>query len=142
VGEAGGIILSGMGAPLMISILQRGIDVARSADYLVLSPHTYPERLRSFLGSSGFAIKTEEIAEEGGKYYIIMKVSASTEEPYSLCELLLGRHVCPSLNRLKYLKYKIFQYRRIVERAKGAAREEEAVLWLRIYEAALEDLEG
>jgi len=140
-GEAGGIILSGMGAPVMISILKKGIEVARLAEYLVLSPHTYPERLRRFLLSSGFRIESEEVVQESGKYYIIIQALAGCEEEYTRREFLLGRHGKPSPERHGYLLEKVSQYRQIVQKARGSARGLDALTWLCIYETALKELE-
>ncbi len=140
-GEAGGIVISGMGAPLMVSLLEKGLRVARSAAYLILSPHTYPERLRRFLIAAGFLIEVEDMAREGGKFYPILRAAPGSSAPYSLQELLLGRYVRPTAEWRCYLACKVSQYRRIAARVKTGARAAEVRAWLSVFEKVQKEWE-
>ncbi len=74
-GEAQGLVIAGMGGPLMIRILednpprQLGIKVA------VLQPQSEIPNFRKFLSENGFLVIDEKIIIDEGKYYFPMKVA-------------------------------------------------------------------
>ncbi len=72
-GEADTILISGMGGPLMERILTEGMDKAKAAKKLVLSPQSELPHFRRFLLENGFAITDEALVEEEGKFYLILK---------------------------------------------------------------------
>lgn len=78
-GEAQGIIISGMGAMLIIHMLEQQMEVAKSAQLLVLSPNNYEDRLRLFLWENGFRLVEETIAQEGERFYQILCAKAGQE---------------------------------------------------------------
>ena len=65
--EAEVIVIAGMGANLICSILDAGRDVIGDAN-LILSPNIYPERLRDYLINNGFGIERDDVIYDG-KYY-------------------------------------------------------------------------
>lgn len=95
-GEADVIVIAGMGGILMRQILLDDRDTACSASSLVLSPHTDPDLVRKTVTELGFGIEDEEMTEEEGKFYTVMrcvprKGPADTEEkPLSEEELRYG----------------------------------------------------
>ena len=91
--EANVIVIAGMGGHLMGRIIEDGIDVALSADLLVLGPQSEVGEFRKLLVDRGFIISDEDMIEEDGKYYplIAVKPEASGTPPiYSDRELRYG----------------------------------------------------
>lgn len=117
-GEADGIILAGMGAPLMIAILEAGKETAQSASYLVLSPNNYPHRLRRYLLENGYSISHEKIVLEG-YFYPILQVERGDVQPYSEEELLLGRWKEPTPTLQAYVEHQLDVTERIIQQAKA-----------------------
>ena len=82
------IIISGMGGFLISKIIENGIDVAKSADKLILQANNSLEHLRKFLHSEGFEIIDEaNVFEENFIYTIIVtkyigNVNKYTDENY------------------------------------------------------------
>jgi tRNA (adenine22-N1)-methyltransferase len=74
-GEADVIVMAGMGGVLMCGLLSRGIETARAAKRLVLSPQSHIEEVRALLAAEGFVITDERMCRESGKYYTAMCVS-------------------------------------------------------------------
>ncbi len=68
-GEADVIMIGGMGGPLMLDILRKGIACVRAAQALVLQPQSEPEEFRRGLRELSLDILAEEMCCEGGKYY-------------------------------------------------------------------------
>lgn len=78
-GEADTILLAGMGGRLMLDILARGIEVARTAQEWVLQPQSEVAEVRRWLRLSGFAVVDEEMVCERGKYYVVLRVGVGRE---------------------------------------------------------------
>ncbi|MCR5829731.1 MAG: class I SAM-dependent methyltransferase [Lachnospiraceae bacterium] len=78
-GEADVIVMAGIGGVLMCVLLTRGLEVAKAAKRLVLSPQSHIESVREFLVSEGFEITDERMCRENGKYYTAMCVSHVSE---------------------------------------------------------------
>lgn len=96
-GEADVIVMAGMGGVLMCGLLARGIEVARAAKRLVLSPQSHIEEVRALLAAEGFVITDEQMCRESGKYYTVMCATheespAGDEPPVKLSdeELFFG----------------------------------------------------
>ena len=73
-GEADSAVIAGMGGPLMIRILKEGESVVRSLNECILQPQSEIEKVRAFLLREGFFFLSEDMVEEEGKYYPMMKV--------------------------------------------------------------------
>jgi len=114
-GETEGIIISGMGAPLIIDLLSRGKAVAKAAKTLVLSANNYYDRLRKFLSENGWRIECERYIEEAGKYYIIMRATEG-EETFSERELLFGKREAAKGGREAHLAHELKVAKRNIER--------------------------
>ena len=74
-GEADAAVLAGMGGGLTIRILREGADVVRTLKECILQPQSEIEKVRAFLLAEGFSFTDEDMVEEDGKYYPIIKVT-------------------------------------------------------------------
>ena len=72
-GEADTLICAGMGGRLMMSILDRDKTKTASFKEMILQPQSEIEQFRYFLRSSGYLIVEENMIEEGGKFYSIIR---------------------------------------------------------------------
>ena len=72
-GEADSLICAGMGGRLMMSILDRDKTKTASFKEMILQPQSEIEQFRFFLRSNGYLIVEENMIEEGGKFYPIIK---------------------------------------------------------------------
>ncbi len=91
-GEAQSIVLAGMGGALTIHILTEGRAVAAQAQELILQPQSEIESVRRFLWQEGYVLLEEDIVEEEGKFYPMMKAAAGERrgDKPSETELLYG----------------------------------------------------
>lgn len=91
-GEADTIIAAGMGGGLVIHILQAYPDVTESIKEFVLQPQSEIAKVRRYLWDNDFRIVAENMVEEDGKFYPMMKaVHGKAEQAYSDTELCYGR---------------------------------------------------
>lgn len=72
-GEADSLICAGMGGRLMMSILDRDKTKTASFKEMILQPQSEIEQFRYFLRSNGYLIVEENMIEEGGKFYPIIR---------------------------------------------------------------------
>lgn len=75
-GEADAIIIAGMGGLLIKGILERGIEILNSnlkRPTLILQPQSDMKEVRMFLFAHAYDIVCEDMLEEDGKYYTIIK---------------------------------------------------------------------
>ena len=107
--EVDSVIVAGMGGNLMIKILSESWEVTSSLKECILQPQSEIEKVRTFLVGQGFTFIKEEMIEDAGKYYPMMKVSppskfktsADTDfvcEKWSDLELKLGKLLLESKN--------------------------------------------
>ena len=90
-GEADVLVVAGMGGPLMSRILQEGLETARTAERLVLSPQSDIPSFRKALHAMGFTIAEEELLEEEGKEYVILLSIPGEEPPWTEEEYRYGK---------------------------------------------------
>ena len=113
-GEVHTIIAAGMGGGLVIHILEAHPAVTASVKEFVLQPQSEIERVRAYLEREGCTIVREEMVEEDGKYYPMMKaVHAGEIRPWSRVELLYGRDLLE--RRHPVLREYLLRERRIRE---------------------------
>lgn len=74
-GEADTLVCAGMGGGLMIRILDEDREKTVSFRELVLQPQSEIERFRRYLRESGYLIQDEEILEEDGKFYQVIRAA-------------------------------------------------------------------
>lgn len=72
-GEADAILIAGMGGGTILHILGDGWEKARSAKELILQPQSEISRVRKFLLERGYRIEAEDMVEEDGKFYSMMR---------------------------------------------------------------------
>ena len=116
-GEADTAVIAGMGGALVIQILEGNPDTAGGLKELVLQPQSEIRTVRQYLADSGWKIIDEDMVEEDGKYYPMMKAVHGEPEEYKEQEfrygryLLAGRHpvLYRYLNREKELKEGILE---------------------------------
>lgn len=73
-GECDVLVIAGMGALMIIDILESGSDVARQAQCIILQPMHAQEKLRPWLRMNGYAVLSERLACEGEKRYQVLAV--------------------------------------------------------------------
>lgn len=78
-GECESAVIAGMGGPLMIRILKEGLGVVNTLKECILQPQSEIEKMRAFLLEEGFFFIKENMVEESGKYYPMMKVLPPAE---------------------------------------------------------------
>ena len=73
------IVVAGLGGHLMIDILLGNWETTQSLKECVLQPQSEIKKLRTFLVSQGFTFIEEDMVEDAGKYYFLMKVSSPSK---------------------------------------------------------------
>lgn len=74
IGEADTLICAGMGGALMRKILSEKKEKTDSFCELVLQPQSEIEQFRTWLREQGYRVVDENMIEEEGKFYPLMKV--------------------------------------------------------------------
>nr|MCR5033112.1 class I SAM-dependent methyltransferase [Lachnospiraceae bacterium] len=77
-GEADAVVIAGMGGKLIMQILEASMDKVCALQELILQPQSELEFVRAFLREKNLHILQENMVEEDGKYYQILKVSPLT----------------------------------------------------------------
>lgn len=90
-GEADTVLIAGMGGMLTIRILEGGAHCLDSVKELVLQPQSDIHRVRNWLWAHGYRIVTEDIVEEDGKYYPMMRAVRGQEQKPEQAQLYYGR---------------------------------------------------
>lgn len=75
------IMISGMGGYLIIDILERGKELVKRVNKLILQPQQDIDKVRRYLHSIGFKIEDEDFVQDEEKYYTII-VAVPGEECY------------------------------------------------------------
>ena len=129
-GEADSAVIAGMGGGLTIRILREGERVVSALRECVLQPQSEIEKVRAFLLEEGFLFIKEDMVEEDGKYYPMMKVcppagktgrASATKETWDETELRYGRYLLQEKNPVlrQYLEREIRIKRQILEGLQG-----------------------
>ncbi len=72
-GEAGSIVIAGMGGPLTVRILRDGENRLEGCGELILQPQSDIKMVRTYIEDAGWKIVREEMVCEEGKYYPMMR---------------------------------------------------------------------
>lgn len=83
-GEADTVLIAGMGGALIQKILSEGGQALKGVSELILQPQSEIPRTRCFLREHGFVIVDENMIEEDGKFYPMMKVHKFDERMHAL----------------------------------------------------------
>lgn len=125
--EAQVIVIAGMGGATMSGILEAGQAVISPDTILVLQPQSELYEFRRYLVTHDFRLLSEDMVEEDGKYYPMMKVQKGLKAPLSYTEeelrygplLLEERH--PVLK--EFLLWQLKQKERILEQIRSSGPE-------------------
>lgn len=77
--EAESVVIAGMGGNVMMHILENGKEVLSSVKELILQPQSELKGFREYLFKEGYRLIAEDMVEEDGKYYPMMKMSPPGE---------------------------------------------------------------
>lgn len=73
-GEVDSLVIAGMGGNVMIHILQGAGHIMSTLSECILQPQSELAKFRYFLDRNGFKTVQEDMVEEDGKFYPIMRV--------------------------------------------------------------------
>lgn len=105
-GEVDGIIMAGMGGPLMVDILAAAPAVVERLRFMVLQPMTKSGRVRRYLQRSGWHVERESLALESDVLYqIIYALPGADESTYTDLEYEVGPRLRESKAPLLALHY-------------------------------------
>lgn len=94
IGEVDTIIAAGMGGGLVIKIMTDHPEITDSIKCFILQPQSEIHKVREFLYKNDFSVVEEDMVEEDGKYYPMMKVVHEKEqEDYNEEELIYGKQL-------------------------------------------------
>lgn len=100
IDEADTLICAGMGGRLMMRILSDDPAKTESFRELILQPQSEIERFRRWLRMQGYCITDENMIEEDGKFYPMMRVRTDAEKRSGgvcgceeICKELKDRHL-------------------------------------------------
>ena len=82
-GKEDTLVISGMGGPLIISILESERDIAGSFKEMILSPQSEVASVRRWLFYNGYCLTNERIVRDGKHDYFIMKARIGEEKSYA-----------------------------------------------------------
>lgn len=141
--EAQVIVIAGMGGATMSGILEAGQAVISPDTILVLQPQSELYEFRRYLVTHDFRLLSEDMVEEDGKYYPMMKVQKGLKAPLSYTEeelrygplLLEERH--PVLR--EFLLWQLKQKERILEQIRSSDHSEACVKAVSSDRAAREE---
>ena len=90
-GEVDAFIAAGMGGGLVIKILEDSKAVVDSLKFAVLQPQSEIAKVRKYLNRNGLVIIDEDMVEEDGKFYPMMKVVHGEPQVYEEYEYIFGK---------------------------------------------------
>ncbi len=85
-----GIVIAGMGGMLTIDILKSGKNIVQKASQLILQPQRDIDKVRKYIHSVGFKIENENMINEKGKFYTVIR-AVKGKEDYSNIENCFGK---------------------------------------------------
>ena len=140
-GEARGVVITGMGAPLIERIIGASMEVSEEVREFVLSPNNYPDRLRSFLIGNGFEIACEYAAEDDGRFYPVIKALKGEGKPLSKKELYCGRAAVEDECYIRYIEWLIKREEDILKSIEmGGSRDNGHLELLAVYKERNNDI--
>ena len=95
-GEVDTMIAAGMGGGLIIRILEEGMEVVKSLKACILQPQSEVWKVRKYLLDHHMDIIDEDMVEEDGKYYPIMRVIHGESPRYA--EYIFGKRLLEKKN--------------------------------------------
>lgn len=109
------VIIAGMGATLMIDILERGKMMINEGTRFYFSPHKDTHDLRAYLNNSGFSIVQERFVFEEHHFYPVIEAVYTDKRSDDLLpvEKLYGVNVLYDATYRKYLEHEYVKWERI-----------------------------
>lgn len=123
-GEASCLVIAGMGGLLIADILQRGAEVAKSAETLILQPMQHAVRLREFLNINYYKIVEERVVYDAGKYYEVIKVINGEQRRFNKIELEIGYAMIKNEVYFDFLNQKSEKVKQIIAFRKSSRTEQ------------------
>lgn len=119
-GEAQSVVIAGMGGLLTIQILQQGRAVLKEVKELILQPQSDIFLVRRFLQEQEYQIVDENMVEEDGKYYPMMRVVHGKMEPWTEVAYHYGKYLLQKKDRclLSFLEREERIYQSLQEKLK------------------------
>lgn len=105
-GEVDTMIAAGMGGALVIKILSDSKAVTDTLTECILQPQSEIAKVRKYLCKNQWKIIAEDMVEEDGKFYPMMKVVHGEPEPYERYEYICGKKLLENRHPVleKYLR--------------------------------------
>lgn len=122
-GEANAAIIAGMGGHLIKDLIESGMEVFKSLDYLILQPVQNPDVLRKYIYDSGFEVIKEELCIDEKIFYEIIKIRYANKNAENVKEIQNDIFYEVSYDLIKqnhplvneFVQYKINKYNNILE---------------------------
>lgn len=99
IGEADSLICAGMGGRLMMRILSDDKVKTESFRELILQPQSEIEQFRRWLRMQGYCITDENMIEEDGKFYPMMRVEMNVPKINNACDFIDDTILCKLIDR-------------------------------------------
>ena len=81
------MIVAGMGGGLVIHILEEGKQIVSTLKGCILQPQSEIQKVREYLVEHGFRFEAEDMVEEDGKYYPMMRlIGPGAEQKTGSCD--------------------------------------------------------
>jgi tRNA (adenine22-N1)-methyltransferase len=101
------IIISGMGAYVIIDMLKKDMDIAKKSSVLIIQCQHMTELLRTFLWDNGFEIYLEKLCEDDNKIYNVICTSYTGKNvAYSKKDVIASKYLVENRDPLlgSYIK--------------------------------------
>ena len=112
--EAESILIAGMGGPLTVRILSEGAGKLGACRELILQPQSDLKAVRAYLEGEGWKIVREEMVQEEGKFYPMMRAVPGEKSKMTSIQLRFGPLLLA--NRHPVLKDYLLREQRINEK--------------------------
>lgn len=90
-GECDAVVIAGMGGALTIKILEEGKPIFKNLTEFVLQPQSELHKVREYLIEQGYCVVAEDMVQEDGKFYPMMKVINGASDAYHAIEFRYGK---------------------------------------------------
>jgi len=91
VGECDAVVIAGMGGALTVKILDEGKEIFKHLTEFVLQPQSELAKVREYLHVQGYCVVLEDMVQEEGKFYPMMKVTNAESVTYNAIEFRYGK---------------------------------------------------
>ena len=127
-GECDCAVIAGMGGHLMLDLFGEATETLKQCKQLVVQPQNALERIRAFFYEEGYAIQSEKLVYDEGKFYTVFSVAYTGKKvEKERIDTYIGEGLLRGPDPLleAYLEKEIQRLQRIL-----AQTEQEEVVWL------------